>query len=242
MQHASPQIGVTLVRLGRHPQDRLDLGADVGRRPRVVGDVDVHDRGDLLDERPVLLASLSEPVLRQDQLGHVEHQAEPVQGRASVVVDEHGVLADPHQAVVGSPSPVLDAVGLARLDRALALRGHAFVVRRVDDPLPGLEAAQPLLGGHAEQIVDAGADVHHVVVLANAVDVDHRGEAVDQTPVAGLEVREARGDAHVRQGIAPPEEPAHDGVRVRASLVASDHIGSGWFGRWVRYRTTRSRA
>jgi hypothetical protein len=76
MQVPGPQVRVGGVLLGRDPEEGLDLGTDVGRRHRVVDDVDVDDRGDLFDQRAVSSDDGSElpfgpPEIRGDPLERV---------------------------------------------------------------------------------------------------------------------------------------------------------------------------
>ena len=188
MEQVRPQVGVVDVLIGGDAQEFLDLRAHVGRAHLGVGEVHVDDRGDLLHERPVLRLGLLELAAGEHQLGDVEHQPEPVAGRAVVAGDQDRVLADPPEPAVAVERAVLDVEGLAHGDRALALGDDTLEVVRMDGCLPTHEAAPPSVRSDPEERSDRGADVGHRLVLADAVEVDHRGEPVDQIAVACLEV------------------------------------------------------
>ena len=89
------------------------------------------------------------------------------------------------------PVNLLVVLGLVR-DGSVASLDHRVVVVGVDVVGPVRSLAQVVLSGHAQQVLDAGTDVDHRIVLAGAVDVDHDGEVIDQPPIARLEVGQLR--------------------------------------------------
>jgi hypothetical protein len=167
-------------------EQRLDLRAEV--RARVVGPVrvDVGDDRRLLDERSVALLGLPEPFERCRALGRLGHHALPVERRAVLVTDQHGLVVDPHDASVLGEHPVVGGVGRARRHDRLEGRPHRRHVVRVEAVHPTCGIGQPLLDGVPEDPFDRRADVEEragsVDLGIRVLDVDDPGEVPDQRP------------------------------------------------------------
>ena len=227
MQHRAPEVGVVEVGLGRDAQDVLDLRADVGGGHRLVRDVDVDDRGDLLDQSAVLRPSVAQADLRLDQLGLVHHDAEPVLGNAGSIADQDRLVADPHDRAAPVESAVLDPEGLAGRDRTIARGDDALSVVGVDTFVPAVVGVDPFGGLDAQQIVDPGAHVEDRRPRRDAIDVQHRREMVDQCPVAGSKIGCVGRRSFIERG---REEARADRVGIRLSVVGMGHGTPGGLG------------
>ena len=230
MQHRAPEIGVVEVGLRRDVQDLLDLRAHVRGDHRSVREVDIDDRGDLLDQGAVLRSRIAQTDLRLDQLGLIHHDAQPVLRNAGGIADQDGLVADPYDGSAAVESPVLDPERLPRRDRTLARGDDAVPVIGVHALLPAVVRVDPFGRLDAQQIVDPRAHVQDRRPGRDAVDVQHRGEMVDHGTVPGSEV--GSGCACGRPIIAScgREEAGADRVRVRSSVVG---MGHGTPGGWV---------
>ena len=161
--------------LGEVLVDEHDATLEVGR-----------DRG-----QADVLQQLAEPLLGLQQLrlvllvvGHLEDHALHEAGGAGRVAHGRGVVAEPADAAVHVDQSVLGRVRIPGLDGIAIAVGREQVVR-VHPLDPAVRAARPLLGGHAHQRLQLGADVHRVAGACH-IHVGDGGQVLDQAAVAVL--------------------------------------------------------
>ncbi len=143
MQQVCPERVVADVLLGLDAEDRRDLRAHVDRGPLLVGEVQVDDRRDLLDERSVLRARLEQLAASHHVGRDVEHHPEPVHRRAVLVTDQHAVFLEPDDLAVAVDRAVLVMEGLAGVGAAFARRDQSLAIVRVHDVEPARRAGEP---------------------------------------------------------------------------------------------------
>ncbi len=161
------------------------------RRPQVVRDglqerrLELVDRAELGGLFPLSFQCAFE--LRR-ALGRLGHHALPVERRALLVTDQHGLVVDPHDASVLGEHPVVGAVGRAGRHDRLEGRPHRRHVVRVEAVHPACGIGQPLLDGVPEDPFDRRADVEEragsVDLRIRVLHVDDPGEVPDQRPEA----------------------------------------------------------
>ena len=131
----------------------------------------------LLGERPLQL------VLGLLALGDVVEDAVP--DRHPVLVGlEHGLVEHPDDVAPAGAHPVLDRAGVAVAEEVLAFgRQRLLAVLGVEEARPEPRIGLELLRGVAEDLLDLGADVVPLAVLAQLGGVDDHRQALDQAPV-----------------------------------------------------------
>ena len=204
-----PQRVVAAPLLRCVPEDVLDLRADVDRVPgadvvRAPALVDVRDGRDLLDERPVTLLRVPEVHLGFLPRRDVEPDTLPIQRIAPVVPQEHGVVLEPDDPVVGTHHPVFAAERLARLLRPEVLGEDAFAIVGMDGSLPALVA--PIGRVEPEDRLHLGTDVELPARLGRRFHIGDGGDLLDERLVPRLRLGER---AH--RALAPDRRP--QGVR-----------------------------
>ncbi len=117
-------------------------------------------------------------------VGDVREDAVPL--RLAVLVEEDGLVADPHFAAVPVLHPVLGDQRAA-LDGPLLLLDRGGQVFRVDARPPRRRVRVPLLDGPAEHALDRGADVVPVAGEDRGA-IDDRRQALDELSIAVLVV------------------------------------------------------
>ena len=151
----------------------------------VDGDVGLAGR---LDDQARLLLALAQRQLRLLLGRDVDHEA-AVQGRLAALVGDHDPLvANPDLAPVARVHAVLadaPAAELATPVEVLVLQDALSVVG-MDVRHPQLRVGPPLLGGVAEQVMDARADVVPGRLGPEVGHVQHRRQLLDHRPIALL--------------------------------------------------------
>ncbi|GIU98801.1 MAG: hypothetical protein KatS3mg014_0417 [Actinomycetota bacterium] len=208
VEQLHPDVGLVEPLLAGVAEGPLDLGAHVDGPSVVVGGDEVHDGGEVLDERPVLLLRAAQLLLVQLLLGDVVQDPLPEQGLPPVVADRQRAVADPHDPAVGGDHAVLALEHVPLFARPSPLIGDAVDVVGVDLAVPLRRVPQVPLGRVPQELLDLGAHVEGVRPLLVRVDVDDGRDPLDQHPV---------------QLVAPPLEPWVQG-RGGPSLPHAGHI------------------
>ncbi len=231
VQVGDPHVRIVHVLLGRDAQERFDLRTDVTRRHAFVGEVHIDDRGDLLDEHAVLRPGFLQLPLGPNDVGDVEHQAEPELRDTVFIVHEDRFFADPHLVTVAMDRAVLLAERLAGRDGSFARLSDPLQVVGMQHIAPSLGRGEPLLAGHAQQLEDAGTDVDHRVALVDAVDVQDGGQTVDDAAVASLELPVSPGEVRCgvgagRADLGQEAALGGQGVDARGLVVVNHHVAT----------------
>ena len=219
MQERTPQLRVGHPLLRGVAEDLLHLRADVGGVPHdrltvVGGDVQVRDRGHLLDEVAEPLLRGLQPLLRGLLGRDVETNALPVPAFPVLVLEQHGLVAHPDRMPILGEQAVLAPERLARPLRAIVLGQDPFDVVGVDRPEPLILGA-PFAGLVSQDGGDLRARVDRVAGR-RVLDVGDRGDLLDQHAVAGLRLVQARCGALAADGGAQRVGHHADGVDLRA--------------------------
>ncbi len=204
-QHLQPQVDRT------HDLDRIvvDVGGDAATLLLLRALQPLGQLAPLLDgpskdlEAPAKL--LLGFLLRRD----VQHQTAPVQRAALVVEHQHGLVADPHDAAVLRLHPVLRDERSARHVRSFVLCHDALAVLRVDLRDPQIGRRPPLLLAVAQEADGLRAGVVVRGELVGAVDVEDRGDGLDERAVEVGVVGDAGTDGRPRRS-QPADEPGQE--------------------------------
>ena len=189
-----PEAVVLHEALGGVAEDLFHLRADEGHlRVQVIARdrlVDVGDRGQGLDHRPI-------PVLRHrarglclDACGDVDEEPLEVP-RVGAVLARHRRrrVVHPDPVAVGVAHPILlveRVAGGAGVPRGLV---DARLIVGMHEVEPGVGIGQELVGRVAEQRLDLGTEERHAHPLGTGdVDVGHGGDPLDDAAVARLGV------------------------------------------------------
>ena len=200
--------------------------------------VDVHDRGDVLDDGAVLGLGLPQFALCMLELRDVVHDPLPVHRCPVGVTDEDGVVANPHEAAVGADrgdTPSTKSWPDAFESRCSSITrsrssGCSMSIQTPELPIHSRgRDAQDLEGLRAG--VDVGADV------VDAVDVDDRGKALGHRAIAlgedadALDELLARKMLHSSEEEGGPSDGQLENIRALPILGAVAVAGVGGFGR-----------
>ena len=140
MHDPEEQRGVVLELLRSIPEHLRGLRAHVVADRRLFVRVDEHDRGDLLDERPVAPLGLAHHLLGAFRVGDVLDQPLPEQGHAVVRPHQARAVVEPRDAPVTVYRPILD-----RERRAASDGRHPFLAEAL--PVVGVRRVQPEASG-----------------------------------------------------------------------------------------------
>ena len=126
------------------------------------------------------LLGLAQALVESSLIRDVGEDAVPL--RLAVLLDEHGLVADPDVIAVPVPHPVLRDQGAAQ-DRPLLLLDGGGEIVRVDTRAPWRRMPAPLLGRPAQHALDRRADVVPVAGEDRGA-IDDRRQALDELPIA----------------------------------------------------------
>ena len=106
--------------------------------------------------------------------------------RPVAVLDQHGIVADPHEVALAVQHPVLDRAVVRRPADVVALHlDHALPIVGVQPLSPQARVGEPFVGGIAEDRPDLGAHVVPHAVIARVRDVHDRGNLLEQLGIVG---------------------------------------------------------
>jgi hypothetical protein len=190
VQQLHPDVGLIEPLLPRVAEDLLDVRAHVEGPALVVGAHLVDDGRDALDEGLVTRLGIASHLLRVSASGDVEDDALPEPRRSGGVDDQPRLVAHPQQATIATDEPVLAMERGPTVDRTDPLSADAIPVEGMDRATPQRRVRPPLLGGVADHVEDLRAHVQRLGPVVVGVDVEDRGDLLDERAVqvlAGLD-------------------------------------------------------
>ena len=170
-----PHPGVPHPFLGCIAVDRFDLRTDVDVLAGE-GVLDVDDLGEPLHQAPEPILGLREGALGRPASRHVVEHTLGVE--PAVAQHRDGLVVHPDDAPVAVDHPVLHVEGLADVRGLLPRSEDIVAIVRMEHPRPGLQIAEPFVGGHTHERLDAGPDptLADVTFARRADHVRHDGE------------------------------------------------------------------
>jgi hypothetical protein len=216
-EHQAFLLGEKFHHAGR--LDTEDLGGEVHRLLHQVGGAPPLEC--VLAEpghRGLLCCPLLELLLGQLLFGDVGEHAVPT-GMPGVIGDQHGVIADPHDATLAIDHPVLAGASLENAVGRLGLGvDHPVAVLGVQPVQPQAGALHPFPRREAEEILNSRADVMPAPLGAAVGHVDDSWYTRQQVDIVGSNrLGRQRASTGFEQDAAPVRMTGHSGHYRRLS-------------------------